>query len=393
MRLPRLVWSSSSETRYLRIWPLYLLAAPAAVAVWSGWVGLGEMTGFGKVYPLPGIADKFSINSAITLPIGVEAYAAYALGAWLTRRPLGATTRAFARASAVGALILGGCGQIAYHLITTLQTPHKDQAGNPLPLQAPWWITTIVACLPVLVLGMGATLAHLIHRDARTDEDATKPSQIGTVTGPLEDAAEDALAVLKSRSYMVGFGKLRASIPALHGHQVELPEVAYSTNNATVVPATMPPNNATEKAIDYATSKPPVEGGILNGSRVAFSSDYATQESHRPEVEKATVEEPTTPPAEPSKPAAQSSAKKRQRPRRGRRPNATTLDKTRELYNQMRRSGVTPTDRGLEKAAKDAGLDIGRTACKRIIADARTARRVVSDLAREDEAGQDSTTA
>src|SRR5262249_49857683 len=44
-------------------WPLLLLAAPAFVAVWSGWVGLGSLAGFGMVHPLPGIADQFSINS------------------------------------------------------------------------------------------------------------------------------------------------------------------------------------------------------------------------------------------------------------------------------------------------------------------------------------------
>jgi hypothetical protein len=26
--------------------------------------------------------------------------------------------------------------------------------------RAPWWITTVVACLPVAVLGMGAALVH-----------------------------------------------------------------------------------------------------------------------------------------------------------------------------------------------------------------------------------------
>jgi hypothetical protein len=40
-------------------WPLLVLAAPAAVAVWSGWAGIGRMTGFGMVHPLPGIWDSF----------------------------------------------------------------------------------------------------------------------------------------------------------------------------------------------------------------------------------------------------------------------------------------------------------------------------------------------
>jgi hypothetical protein len=64
-------------------WPLLVIASPAAVAIWSGWVALGQLCGFGVVSPLPGIAGGFRLDTAITLPVGVEAYGAYALGAWL----------------------------------------------------------------------------------------------------------------------------------------------------------------------------------------------------------------------------------------------------------------------------------------------------------------------
>ena len=161
-------------------WPLLVLAAPATVAVWSGWVGLGTMTGFGAVRPLPGIADDFTVNTAITLPIGVEAYGAYALGTWLSHRRLSRATRIFAGVSSIGALLLGMAGQVAYHL---LEVEHQQkvagvardtgravgQVAQAMPAQAPAWIVTIVACFPVLVLGMGATLAHLIRRDAHRD--------------------------------------------------------------------------------------------------------------------------------------------------------------------------------------------------------------------------------
>ncbi|MEV6890779.1 ABC transporter permease [Kribbella sp. NPDC051137] len=139
------------EMRPVRSWPVLLLALPAFVAVWSGWVGLGELTGFGVVHPLPGIADGFTINSAITLPIGVETYAAFALRVWLSGR-VPAKARRFAKRSALAALALGALGQVAYHLL--------EAAGVS---RAPWLITTAVACLPVAVLGMGAALAHLIH--------------------------------------------------------------------------------------------------------------------------------------------------------------------------------------------------------------------------------------
>ena len=61
--------------RAVRSWPLLVLAAPAAAEVWSGWVGIAQMTGFGLVRPLPGIWPSLHLGTAITLPIGVEAYA------------------------------------------------------------------------------------------------------------------------------------------------------------------------------------------------------------------------------------------------------------------------------------------------------------------------------
>ena len=33
------------DHRSVRSWPLLLLALPASVAVWSGWVGIGRLTG------------------------------------------------------------------------------------------------------------------------------------------------------------------------------------------------------------------------------------------------------------------------------------------------------------------------------------------------------------
>jgi hypothetical protein len=55
-------------------------------------------------------------------------------------------------------------GQVAYHLMA--------QAGMA---RAPWVITTIVSCLPVLVLGMGTTLAHMLRADGETADNGTGP--------------------------------------------------------------------------------------------------------------------------------------------------------------------------------------------------------------------------
>lgn len=137
----------------IRRWPLFVIAAPAAVAVWSGWVGLGQLCGFGLVDPLPGIVS-WHLNTAITLPIGVEAYGSFALAAWLAPNAP-ERARAFARRSALGALALGMSGQLIYHL---LAAAHAVRA--PVPVVA------LVACLPVVTLGFGVALAHLLAEDS-----------------------------------------------------------------------------------------------------------------------------------------------------------------------------------------------------------------------------------
>jgi hypothetical protein len=134
-------------------WPLILIALPAAVAVWSGWVGLGGMCGFGLVQPFPGIVS-WHLDTAITLPVGVEAYGTYALAAWLTPGTP-ERARSFARRSAIGALALGMAGQVIYHL---LAASHATRA--------PSLVVVIVSCMPVVTLGFGAALTHLLRSES-----------------------------------------------------------------------------------------------------------------------------------------------------------------------------------------------------------------------------------
>jgi hypothetical protein len=157
-----------STSRQLPRWPLFLIAAPAAVAVWSGWVGLGGLCGFGPVNLLPGIGGGFHLNTAITLPVGVEAYGAYALGAWLTPGTP-ERARSFARRSAVGALALGMLGQVVYHLLAA--------AGAQ---RAPWPVVVLVSCLPVVTLGFGAALTHLLRAD---EVEHSAPGAVPAVSG------------------------------------------------------------------------------------------------------------------------------------------------------------------------------------------------------------------
>ncbi|WP_203662003.1 ABC transporter permease [Actinocatenispora rupis] len=144
---------ANGTPRRVSTWPVIALTMPALVAIWSGWVSLGGMAGFGVVHPLPGIWDEATLNTAITLPIGVEVYAAYALWVWLSGN-IPPRARRFAKWSAFASLVTGALGQVTYHLLAANHVTH-----------APWPIVTAVACLPVAVLGMGAALAHLVRTE------------------------------------------------------------------------------------------------------------------------------------------------------------------------------------------------------------------------------------
>jgi hypothetical protein len=133
--------------------------------VWSGWVGIAQKTGFGMVPLLPGIWSSLHLDTAVTLPVGVECYAAYALRAWLADgHAISDRTRRFARWSAIFSLAPGMAGQVAFHLM--------DQGHVT---RAPWGITTLVSCLPVLVLGTGTALAHMLHEDAAVADQPYSP--------------------------------------------------------------------------------------------------------------------------------------------------------------------------------------------------------------------------
>jgi hypothetical protein len=166
------------QAKTMRSWPLLVLAVPAAAEVWSGWVGIAQQTGFGTVRLLPGIWSSLHLDTAVTLPIGVECYAAYALRAWLASgHAISDRTRRFARRSAICSFALGMAGQVAFHLMD------QDHVTR-----APWGITTLVSCLPVLVLGMGTALAHMLREDAAA---ADRPDGARSAGWSLEDQPAD----------------------------------------------------------------------------------------------------------------------------------------------------------------------------------------------------------
>lgn len=170
-----------------------LLLAPiglsAFVATWGGWVGLAQKTGFGEVNLLPGFVkpgEWATVNLGIALPLGVEAYAAYAMSVWFGT---GYTVRAkrFAAVSAVFSLLLAAAGQVSYHILQTGQIA-----------TAPDWLVGFVSCLPVLVIGMAAALHHLTGESVSDETPAeTRPE---TSWGRLRDAATGAAVTRLNRA-------------------------------------------------------------------------------------------------------------------------------------------------------------------------------------------------
>jgi hypothetical protein len=157
--------STMADTRghVVRTWPLLLVALPAALVVWSGWVGLGQLCGFGVVHLLPGIFPGLRVDTTAALPIGVEAYGAIALRV-RSNPHVSDAGREFARKSAKLALGLGCLGQVAYHL---LRAYHATVA--------PWPVVVLVSCLPVLTVGLAVHLVYVV-RDGQpedTEEDST----------------------------------------------------------------------------------------------------------------------------------------------------------------------------------------------------------------------------
>ncbi|QUQ72549.1 hypothetical protein [Kutzneria sp. CA-103260] len=148
------------DRRLPRPWPLAIIGLAAAVAVWGGWVRLGELTGFGPVNVLPGIGGGFVLDTAVVLPVSVEAYAAYALHVLLASAGMSERTRVFAKRSFFTSLAVGGGAQVASHVM-----------GAAGVTAAPWWVTTLVACVPVLVVGLATGLATLVRQDATAGDE------------------------------------------------------------------------------------------------------------------------------------------------------------------------------------------------------------------------------
>jgi hypothetical protein len=111
---------------------------------------------------------------------------------------------------------------VAYHLLA--------QAGTG---RAPWPVTTIVSCLPVLVLAMGTTLAHMLRADAGTAADGPDnwtggPAVSRSPAWSAEDQAGAAQDQAAPQAPLAGSGPPAGTTTAQQDH---------SARAATAVPS------------------------------------------------------------------------------------------------------------------------------------------------------------
>ena len=154
-------------------------------------------------------------------------------------------------------------GQVAYHLLV--------QAGES---RAPWAITTIVSCLPVLVLAMGTALAHMLRGDASAGD--TRDSRSA---GPASErspgwSAGDQPADQADRDHGTRV-TVRTSRPAGTGEPPRLPSAAASRSPGR--PDRDPPRRQHEQAFriarELAAAGKPVSRRTLRNGGVKGSNE------------------------------------------------------------------------------------------------------------------------
>jgi len=104
-----------------------------------------------------------------------------ALGAWLSPG-VPQSARRFAKWSAIGSLTLGMLGQVAYHLLSAAHAT-----------RAPWPVVVLVSSLPVIVLGFGAALSHLLREEHSESEAVSQVRPEGAPEPLPAPAPESAL--------------------------------------------------------------------------------------------------------------------------------------------------------------------------------------------------------
>ena len=154
-------------------------------------------------------------------------------------------------------------GQVAYHLLV--------QAGES---RAPWGITTVVSCLPVLVLAMGTALAHLLRGDATARTARTAGPQDHRASGPR--TGPPGTGPQCSRTRTTGPGPRSGPVPQRGPASLRAPDsAAPPSTDGQLVPG--PLHQADEQALRIAralaAASKPVSRRTLRSEGVKGSNE------------------------------------------------------------------------------------------------------------------------
>ncbi len=149
-RMPKTLWVVAG-----------LVALPALVSIWAGWVSLGLATGWKEVQLFPSVPglNGVHLNTVIFLPFSVEVLTIVSMGFFLHYR--GKAIRRVAGITALATVALGLFGQAWSH--------HLQATGAA----APSWLVVFTSGLPVVAMALVGLLVHLARNEhARTTQGA-----------------------------------------------------------------------------------------------------------------------------------------------------------------------------------------------------------------------------
>jgi hypothetical protein len=127
--------------------------------------------------------------------------------------------------------------------------------------RAPWGITTLVSCLPVLVLGMGTALAHMLRGDAAAvgQPDGQSGGPVGARSAGW--SANDQPADQRNRYWNQGYGPELNQRP-----EQEQPEQGqdHQTGTRITVQSSSPPGTSASTPPESSAVPPGAAGRVVS---------------------------------------------------------------------------------------------------------------------------------
>jgi hypothetical protein len=169
---------------------MLVVGIAAAVLSFSTWVHLAEAVGFVEVATVhPPLGETFTLRIAWLLPLAVDCYTLTVIRVWLNSPP-GSQVIEYAKANAIGAIVLTVAAQAAYHAFTA--------AGASMTQL--WWFAIVVGGIPPLLLGLVMDLYTRRKNEQRAAEQAGSQPVADRVANPapvlstyVEDYSEPQL--------------------------------------------------------------------------------------------------------------------------------------------------------------------------------------------------------